>query len=170
LEWLGHNGFEPTLFFFNPNIWPDAEYLKRKEECARYARSLGVEFIDGDYNHAGWLEAVAGLEAEPERGLRCAECFAVRLRATALLAAQRGFKLFTTTLGGSRWKSFTRIVEAGNHAATLVEGTEFWDKDWKKGGLTERRAVLLRENGFYNQSYCGCEFSVRPPQKCSSAL
>jgi predicted adenine nucleotide alpha hydrolase (AANH) superfamily ATPase len=160
LEWLIANDFQPTIFFFNPNIYPESEYLKRKNECVRYARELGVEFIDGDYDHAEWLACVAGLENEPERGLRCAECFATRLRATALLAAERGFDLFTTTLSGSRWKNFAQIVEAGNSAAGHVEGVRFWDKDWKKGGLTERRAILLRENGFYNQTYCGCEFSI----------
>jgi predicted adenine nucleotide alpha hydrolase (AANH) superfamily ATPase len=154
-------GFQPTIFFFNPNIWPDAEYLKRKVECERYAREVDIEFVDGDYNHTAWLARVAGLEAEPERGSRCAECFRVRLSATALLAAEREFDVFTTTLSGSRWKDFAQIVEAGNRAAGLVQGVRFWDKDWKKGGLTERRAVLLRENGFYNQQYCGCEFSIK---------
>jgi predicted adenine nucleotide alpha hydrolase (AANH) superfamily ATPase len=125
------NDFTPTIFFFNPNIWPTVEYTKRKDECIRYARKLGVEFIDGDYNHTEWLVRVAGLENEPERGLRCAGCFRVRLSATALLAAERGFELFTTTLSGSRWKDFGQIVEAGNSAAGLVEGVRFWDKDWK---------------------------------------
>jgi predicted adenine nucleotide alpha hydrolase (AANH) superfamily ATPase len=67
----------------------------------------------------------------------------------------------TTTLMGSRWKSYGQIVEAGHRAASFVEDVRFWDKDWKKGGLTERRKVLLQENGFYNQQYCGCEFSIR---------
>lgn len=160
LEWMLDNGFSPTLFFFNPNIFPDEEYTKRKEECIRYAQQLGVDFIDGDYDHDCWLEKVAGMEDQPERGLRCGVCFGIRLDATARLAAEKGFSVFTTTLAGSRWKSFEQIVEAGNRAA-LTEGIRFWDKDWKKGGLTERRKILLQENGFYNQQYCGCEFSIR---------
>jgi predicted adenine nucleotide alpha hydrolase (AANH) superfamily ATPase len=156
-----NNEFVPTLFFFNPNIYPLEEYLKRKEECVRYAQSSGVELIDGDYEHDRWLEGIAGLEDQPERGSRCAECFSIRLKATALLASQRQISLFTTTLLGSRWKSYGQIVEAGHRAASVVEGVRFWDKDWKKGGLTERRKVLLQEHGFYNQLYCGCEFSIR---------
>jgi predicted adenine nucleotide alpha hydrolase (AANH) superfamily ATPase len=70
---LLNNEFIPTLFFFNPNIHPLEEYLTRKEECVRYAESLGVELIDGDYGHDRWLEGVAGLEDQPERGSRCAE-------------------------------------------------------------------------------------------------
>jgi predicted adenine nucleotide alpha hydrolase (AANH) superfamily ATPase len=160
MEWMLGNGIAPTLFFFNPNIWPADEYLKRKEECIRYAESSGVAFIDGDYGHDRWLEEVAGLEDQPERGLRCAECFRIRLEATARMAAEQRIPLFTTTLTGSRWKSYRQIVEAGHWAASLADGVRFWDKDWKKGGLTERRKVLLQENGFYNQRYCGCEFSI----------
>jgi predicted adenine nucleotide alpha hydrolase (AANH) superfamily ATPase len=156
-----NNGITLTLFFFNPNIYPFDEYLKRKEECIRYAKSLGVEFIDGDYKHARWLEGVAGLEDQPERGLRCVECFKMRLKATAQIASERHIPLFTTTLTGSRWKSYRQIVEAGNWAASFADGIQFWDKDWKKGGLTERRKILLQKNGFYNQQYCGCEFSIR---------
>jgi predicted adenine nucleotide alpha hydrolase (AANH) superfamily ATPase len=161
MEWMLNNGIAPVLYFFNPNIHPFDEYLKRKEECMRYAESLGVAFIDGDYEHDRWLEGVAGLENQPERGSRCAECFRMRLKATAQIASQQHISLFTTTLMGSRWKSYRQIVEAGRWAASFAEGIGFWDKDWKKGGLTERRKMLLQENGFYNQQYCGCEFSIR---------
>ncbi len=162
LEWMLGNGFSPVLFFFNPNIFPAGEYLRRKEECARYARSLEVEWIDGDADHARWLTGVAGLENEPERGARCARCFEIRLQATARLAGETGIPLFTTTLAGSRWKRFDQIVDAGRQAALQVGGgVRFWEKDWKKGGLTERRKALLQENGFYNQQYCGCEFSIK---------
>ena len=161
LEWMLDNDISPTLFFFNPNIYPLDEYLRRKEECARYAEKLGVAFIDGDYDQEAWCAAVAGLEEQPERGERCSLCFRMRLRATALLASERKIRIFTSTLAGSRWKDFGQIVEAGNWAASQADGTEFWDKDWKKGGLTERRKALLHENGFYNQQYCGCRFSIR---------
>ncbi len=156
-----NNTISPTLFFFNPNIYPVEEYQKRKSECIRYAEQQGVDFIDGDYEHDSWLKRISGLENEPERGQRCIQCFKIRLEATALLASEKDFTKFTTTLTGSRWKSFQQIVEAGKHAASLVNGIQFWDKDWKKGGLTERRKILLQDNNFYNQQYCGCEFSIR---------
>ncbi len=159
LEWMLNEGHTPVLYFFNPNIFPAEEYLRRREELARYAQKQGVQVIDGDDAHENWLAAVAGLEDEPERGARCAQCFRHRLAAAAKLAAEEGFSTFTTTLSGSRWKNFSQICEAGHRAAAQHNGLTFWDKDWKKGGLTERRAVLLRENNFYNQTYCGCEFS-----------
>jgi len=161
LEWLAGAGYEPVLFFCNPNIYPAEEYLRRKEELARHAASLGLACVDGDDDHTRWLAAVAGLEEAPERGARCVRCFEIRLGATARVAAERGIRLFTTTLTGSRWKSFEQIAAAGHAAVAATPDTSFWAKDWKKGGLTARRAALLAEHGFYNQTWCGCEFSRR---------
>ncbi len=161
IEWMCNNEVIPILFFFNPNIYPEEEYMKRKAECKKYVHKLGLEFIDGDYDHKLWLEQISGLENEPERGARCCQCFRIRLLTTALLGQKSGIDKFTTTLLGSRWKSREHILSAGNEAASLVDGIEFWDKDWRKGGLTERRKILLAENNFYNQQYCGCEFSIR---------
>ncbi|MDH8701907.1 putative adenine nucleotide alpha hydrolase (AANH) superfamily ATPase [Dysgonomonadaceae bacterium PH5-43] len=161
IEWLLNNNVKPILFFYNPNIFPLEEYERRKNELKRYAISLDIEFIDGDYNHNYWLEQIQGLEAEPERGSRCLECFKIRLLATAKLASLRGITRITTTLASSRWKSLEQISTAGNMATQHFANVEFWDKNWKKGGLSERRQILLNEFKFYNQTYCGCEFSIR---------
>ena len=161
VEWMVAHGVRPTLFYYNPNIWPREEYEIRKAESRRHAESLGLRWVDGDYDHEAWLTAVRGLEGEPERGRRCLECFRLRLTAAALLARQLGLTYFATTLASSRWKSLEQITEAGRAAAAAVEGTAFWERNWRKGGLYERRNQLLRELGFYNQTYCGCEFSKR---------
>ncbi|MCF0166379.1 MAG: epoxyqueuosine reductase QueH [Bacteroidales bacterium] len=160
IEALMDNGITPVIFYSNSNIFPRQEYLVRKEECSRYALKLGLEIIDDDYCHSDWLEGVKGLECEPERGGRCLECFRFRLLRSARFAASRGISVFTTTLASSRWKSLEQINTAGAWAASQVEGTVFWDQNWRKGGLQERRNALLKENGFYNQLYCGCEFSI----------
>ena len=97
VEWMLAQDIRPTLYYFNPNIFPQEEYEIRKSECSRYAQKLGLEIIDGDYDHTAWLSDVAGLEDEPERGKRCLQCFKIRLLATAKLADERGFRLFTTT-------------------------------------------------------------------------
>ena len=161
LEWLLEHTWRPTLFYFNPNIFPQEEYLIRKNECSKYAQRLGVPFIDGDYQHEQWLQCVRGLESQPERGMRCLQCFRLRMEATAQLAHDMNFKLFATTLASSRWKDLSQISEAGNAAAAKYEDVDFYDRNWRKGGLQERRRALLLENGFYNQQYCGCEFSMR---------
>lgn len=161
IEWMLKNSIQPVLFYYNPNIFPLKEYEIRKAECTRYASSLGIEIIDGDYDHNHWLENIEGLENEPERGNRCLQCFKIRMLATAKMAQEKGIERFATTLASSRWKSLEQIAEAGNLSASLYPETTFWEKNWRKDGLSERRNILLKENGFYNQQYCGCEFSMR---------
>lgn len=165
IECMLANGIRPTVFYCNPNIYPAEEYELRKREAIRFVTSQGLDFVDADYDHTRWLCDVAGLENEPERGRRCLRCFTLRLEATAAYAAGHGFRLFTTTLASSRWKSLDQINEAGKIAASHHPGTVFWEQNWRKGGLQERRNQLLKEYGFYNQLYCGCEFSMQRLRK-----
>ena len=165
IECLMQNGITPTIYYCNPNIYPFEEYEIRKEECSRYAKALGLEIIDADYDHDNWLQEIRGLENEPERGGRCLKCFKLRLLRTAQYAAANGFKVITTTLASSRWKSLGQINEAGEWACGQVNEAEsqekvvWWDRNWRKGGLQERRLQILKEYEFYNQLYCGCEYS-----------
>ena len=165
IECLMQNGITPTIYYCNPNIYPFEEYEIRKEECSRYAKALGLEIIDADYDHDNWLQEIRGLENEPERGGRCLKCFKLRLLRTAQYAAANGFKVIATTLASSRWKSLGQINEAGEWACGQVNEAEsqekvvWWDRNWRKGGLQERRLQILKEYEFYNQLYCGCEYS-----------
>lgn len=161
IECMMNHGVTPVIYYCNPNIYPEEEYNIRKNECTRYAQSLGLEIIDADYDHGAWLCRMEGLENEPERGGRCLRCFKMRLVETARYAHEHGFKVITTTLASSRWKSLAQIEEAGHYAETLYPDVTFWAHNWRKGGLQERRNAIIREYGFYNQQYCGCEFSQR---------
>ena len=169
VEWLVQHDVRPTIYYYNPNIWPLEEYEIRKQESKRHAESLGLEWIDGDYDHDAWLEGVCGLEGEPERGRRCEQCFVMRLTATARKAVELDIPYFATTLASSRWKSLDQINRAGLIAEQVVNvqrstfnvQCKFWPQNWRKGGLQERRNQLLKEYNFYNQQYCGCEFSKR---------
>ena len=168
VEWMVAHGIKPTIFYYNPNIWPREEYEIRKNESKRHAESLGLTWIDGDYDHEQWQHDVCGLEGEPERGKRCELCFTLRLTATAQKAQELGIKYFTTTLASSRWKSLEQIERAGHIAEETANAQKepsllctFWAQNWRKGGLYERRNQLLKEFNFYNQQYCGCEFSKR---------
>ncbi|MDR0429790.1 MAG: epoxyqueuosine reductase QueH [Tannerellaceae bacterium] len=164
IEWLLANDIRPIVFYYNPNIYPREEYEIRKSECTRYAQSKGIEIIDGDYDYNHWRESISGLENEPERGKRCLQCFKMRLWATACLANNYGFEQFATTLASSRWKRLDQIAEAGHWAASQFGNVMFWEKNWRKDGLSERRLILLKENDFYNQKYCGCEYSLNVGQ------
>ena len=183
VEWMMANGVRPVIYYFNPNIWPREEYEIRKQESKRHAESLGLQWIDGDYNHEEWLHGVCGLEnaldpegrfqnemaKEPERGRRCERCFTFRLIAAAKKAQELNIPYFTTTLASSRWKSLEQINQAGliaeqtisQHPSPNLASPKYWSQNWRKGGLYERRNQLLKEYNFYNQQYCGCEFSMR---------
>ena len=184
IEAMMQNGITPVIYYCNPNIYPQEEYEIRKNECTRYAQALGLEIVDADYDHENWLCEMKGLENEPERGGRCLKCFKLRLLRTARYARERGIKVITTTLASSRWKSLDQINEAGQWACDqewkgchaplamtcetpLVERIPpddtpviWWNQNWRKGGLQERRNQILKEYDFYNQRYCGCEFSM----------
>ena len=202
LECLRDSGIVPVVFFSNSNIYPRAEYDLRLGEMRRYAETMGVELVEDEYDHEAWLEAVRGLEREPERGARCAACFRFRLGRAARYAASRGLHVLATTLASSRWKDLDQVNAAGISAcsAPLHGGSGlktsfgphrcaslavppltlprvarfsdptaasvpqqadvvFWAQNWRKGGLQERRNEVIREQGFYNQNWCGCEFS-----------
>lgn len=160
VECMLNHGITPVIYYSNPNIFPYEEYHIRKDECRRYADSLNIEMVEDNYDHEGWMAFVKGLENEPERGLRCLRCFKMRLRSTARFAHEHGFSVITTTLASSRWKRLDQINEAGAEAVADYADVSWWDHNWRKGGLTERRAAIIREYGFYNQRYCGCEFSM----------
>ena len=188
VEWLLAHDIKPTIYYFNPNIHPLEEYEIRKNESKRHAESLGIQWIDGDRKtppdlpasggetewgkqHKEWLQAVCGLENEPERGKRCEACFYHRLFYTARMAQELDIPYFATTLASSRWKNLEQVNAAGLKAAEMVnkypkdsivrEPVTFWAQNWRKDGLQERRNQLLEEFNFYNQVYCGCEFSIR---------
>lgn len=160
LECLRESGLAPVVFFSNSNIHPRAEYDLRLAELRRYAARMGVELVEDEYDHGAWLAAVCGLEAEPERGARCAACFRFRLGRAARYAAVRGLPVLATTLASSRWKDLDQVNAAGSDACRGGDVC-FWPQNWRKGGLQERRNEVLREQGFYNQDWCGCEFSKR---------
>ena len=174
VEWLLAHGVKPVIYYYNPNIYPREEYEIRKNESKRHAESLGIRWMDDDelkiknyeLYHSEWRQAICGLENEPERGRRCERCFYMRLYATARKAQELGIGWFATTLASSRWKNLEQINRAGEAAAEKANSQQptadvrFWAQNWRKDGLQERRNALLREYGFYNQQYCGCEFSM----------
>ena len=162
IEIMLQQGITPTVFYSNSNIFPLEEYLHRKDECTRYAQSLGLEIVDDDYGHEDWRSCAAqGLENEPERGARCLACFKYRLLRAARYAPEHGYTALTTTLASSRWKDLAQVDEAGRWACSQVENVTWWGQNWRKGGLQDRRNQLIRELNFYNQQYCGCEYSFR---------
>ena len=126
LEWMVTEGLRPGVFFSNSNIVPFEEYVKRRDELARYVSSFGLEVIDDEYDHAAWLEYVRSRSLSeiegPERGPRCQACFEFRLCRAAEYAVSHGYSILTTTLASSRWKDLRQVNDAGYHAVSSVSG------------------------------------------------
>ncbi|MBE8190064.1 MAG: epoxyqueuosine reductase QueH [Candidatus Thioglobus sp.] len=149
-----------TIFFYNPNIHPQAEYELRKQENIRFAKQLKMDFIDGDYQRDLWFEKTAGQENEPERGARCSTCFDMRFEATAEYASENNFDLISSTLAISRWKDIDQINGCG-HRSGAKFGIPYWDFNWRKKGGSARMLELSKRENFYQQEYCGCVYSLR---------
>ena len=154
VERLLGEGRQVRLFYSNGNIASREEFDKRLDSVKLLARHFGVELEVDPYDHAAYLAAVAGLENEPERGARCAKCFAFNLGRAARRAAELGLP-FATTLTVSPHKNSAVIFAAGG-AYPNFEAIDFKKRD---GFLRSNR--IARELGFYRQKFCGCEFSLR---------
>lgn len=160
-------GLSVTVFFYNPNIYPHREYERRKSEVIRYAQKVQVPFVDADYDEDLWQERTCGHEEEPERGERCRLCFEMRLEKTAAYAVKEGFRVFTTSLGISRWKDLEQVTRAGRHVERLFPGLIYWEHNWRLHGGIERMERISKEENFYRQQYCGCLYSLKDSIKRS---
>jgi len=154
-------GIDLTIFFYNPNIHPRQEYELRKNENIRFAKKLKIPFIDADYDRDTWFKRAKGMEWEPERGKRCSMCFDMRFDRTALYANENGFKIFTSSLGLSRWKDMNQINDCGIKAASRYPNLIYWTYNWRKQGGSERMYEIAKREQFYKQEYCGCVYSLR---------
>ena len=164
LEYLSKY-FEITVFYYNPNITLEPEYRHRVEEQKRLIDAYnaeGVRFpisvVEGDYEPTVFLDAVKGLEREPEGGARCEKCFRLRLSKTAELAKELGTDYFTTTLTISPLKNVPLLNAIGEEMAGAV-GIKWLPTDFKKKNGYKRSVELSAQYDLYRQDYCGCAFS-----------
>ena len=148
-----------TGFFYDPNIHPYSEYYLRLLDVRRSCRMLGIDLIEGEYDVENWLEAVRGLEHEPEKGARCSVCFDRRFEVTAQKASELGESLFTSTLLTSPKKSLRQLQHAGDTLAGKF-GISFVAPDYRKASGTQEQNILAKEDALYRQDYCGCLFGL----------
>ena len=163
LEYLGQY-FNITVFYYNPNIFPESEYTKRILEQQTLIGQMRVKypvsFIAGSYDKDRFYEMAKGLEHVKEGGERCLKCYELRLRESAWIAKSGGFDYFTTTLSISPMKNAAQLNEIGLRLQEEY-GVNYLISDFKKKNGYKRSIQLSKEYGLYRQDYCGCEFSVR---------
>lgn len=166
------NHFNLTVFFYNPNIYPEEEYLKRKKYVVQICEEWKIPVVDMDYDAEKWCKAISGHEEDAEGGERCELCFKFRLAKAAEYAKNNGFHYFGTSLTMGRNKSADIINPIGEAFAKAYK-IKFYAEDWKRGGSPafapsglrrsrqERANKLIKEKGIYRQNYCGCKYSAR---------
>lgn len=163
LEYLSQY-FLITVFYYNPNIYPENEFFKRVEEQQRLIKEMPlanpVGFIEKGYDPREFYEAVKGLEHISEGGERCYECYRLRLKKTAELAKELGFDYFTTTLSISPYKNAQWINQLGEELAEKY-GVRHLTSDFKKKNGYKRSVEISNMYRMYRQNYCGCVFSMK---------
>ena len=167
LEYLS-NYFEITVFYYNPNIFPENEYTKRILEQQTLISDMKVKhpvsFLAGNYDRDRFFQIAEGLEHLREGGERCFKCYELRLEEAAKIAQDAGFDYFTTTLSISPLKNADKLNEIGTRLADKY-GVQYLQSDFKKKNGYKRSIELSNEYGLYRQDYCGCEYSFRDRQK-----
>ncbi|MGE4354323.1 MAG: epoxyqueuosine reductase QueH [Oscillospiraceae bacterium] len=158
--------FDVAVLYFNPNIQPENEYLRRLDTQKQLIAGMcpGTELLEIGWDGVSFNEISTGLEKEPEGGARCTACFSLRLERTAHIAKERGFDFFCTTLTVSPHKDAVRINKIG---FTLAEkyGVRWLPSDFKKREGYKKSIELSKKYGLYRQNYCGCIFSKSPHQQ-----
>jgi len=160
VERLHEEGYEPVLYFCNPNIQPESEYIKRQQATVQLSNLWNLHLILEEPDIDSWNKQIRGLESMPEGSLRCAKCIEFRLRLTAEYAKKNGFQIFSTTLTASPKKNAKLIFEIGENIAREYK-IDYLHRDFKKKNGFSRSVELSRELGLYRQNYCGCIYSIR---------
>ncbi len=156
--------FDVTVLWYNPNLYPEAEYDKRLETQKQLIDAIAEDGVQAKLLVEPWrsedyFSRIKGLENEPEEGKRCLECFKIRLEETARIASERGFEWFCTTLTVSSRKDAVAINAIGREAEAKY-GVKWLPSEFKKREGNHRSIILSEKYGLYRQEYCGCVFSM----------
>ncbi len=156
--------FDVTLLWYNPNLYPEAEFERRYKAQREIIEKMGladkVHILAEGHRSEDYYAKIKGLENEPEGGKRCEQCFRLRLAEAAKIAKLYGYDYFCSTLTVSRHKNAVLINAIGEEIGQEI-GVSWLPSDFKKRGGEDRSVELSEKHGIYRQLYCGCEFSLR---------
>ena len=159
ISYLLENGFEPIVYFCNPNIDSEEEFNKRLDAQRVVCEHFGVELVVDEYNHKCYLERVKGLEFEPEKGKRCDVCIKMRLEKAIKKAYELGVEQVTTSLVISPHKNFEKISEIGQKLSENYIQPKYLSINFRKQDGFLKTNNISKELNIYRQNYCGCEFA-----------
>ncbi len=159
--------FNITIFFYNPNISPESEFIFRLDELKRLLPEIGMadtSIVAPDYNYSEFESIAHGMEDMQEGGRRCYACYRIRLKKTAEYAKENDFDYFTTTLSISPYKNAQWLNEIGLDVGAKL-GVKYLCSDFKKDNGYKRSCELSKEFNLYRQDYCGCIYSKRTTEE-----
>lgn len=157
---LKEAGWDIIAYFFNPNIYPHSEYLKRLDAQKKLCDTLGCELIIEEYATDLYNEIMVGYENHPEGSERCKRCFELRLLKTIQKARELGINNYTTSLPVSPHKNFKVIKNVGNFFSGYFN-IDFLSLDFKKQDGFLKSNLIAKSMNLYRQNYCGCELSMK---------
>lgn len=157
IERIREEGFSVKGLFFNPNIHPYSEYIRRKETAQNVANITDIKIIERKYSVFEWFNLCKEYSHEQEGGTRCKLCYESRLQETFKICLKERFDYFTTTLTISPHKTSSVIFEIGKR----LGGDKFLCLDFKKKEGFKKSVAKAKENNLYRQNYCGCVYSLR---------
>ncbi|MBR1907940.1 epoxyqueuosine reductase QueH [bacterium] len=160
IKFLLENQYLPVVYFYNPNIQPVNDYIKRLDAQKTLCSYFGVELIEEQYEPEVFEDYIKGLETEPERGKRCDKCFELRLNRTAQKAKELNINIFTSSIAISPHKLYPHLKQIGEDAAKKY-AIQFLAVDFKKKDGFLKTNKIANELGLYRQNYCGCKYSFR---------
>ncbi len=163
--------FEITVFYYNPNISPLAEYFHRLDEEKHFLAEAypHIKVVEVGYDNQKFEDMAKGLEDAVEGGERCKKCYRQRLEKSAEYAKQHGFDYFTTTLTVSPYKHSATLNQIGEEVASKF-GTKYLVSDFKKQNGYQHSIELSHKYNLYRQDYCGCRFSKIAREKFKNQL
>jgi hypothetical protein len=159
VSFLKDMGYSVSVYFYNPNIYPQEEYLKRLEAEKILCKHFDCELIIGEYEPNVYYDFVTGLENEPEKGKRCDKCFELRLDKTAQMAKELNIDTFTTSIVISPHKNYEKLTKIGEEIAQRYNLHYFAQNFKKQDGFLKTNQISKSLN-LYRQNYCGCKFAI----------
>ena len=156
IKWLKERGYEIVGLWYNPNIHPCTEFVKRMETVKKLEKIENIKVIYFDtYEPEKWFRAVAFREEKP---VRCQICYSMRLEMAAAVAKKGKFDVFTSTLFYSKYQKRELMVPLAENAARKF-GVKFLNVDFREGW--KEGIEISKAEGLYRQQYCGCLYSEK---------
>lgn len=156
--------FDITIYFYNSNIYPYEEYLKRLDALKEYLKILDdskIKLIVAAYDYEKYDEELKEFKDEKEGGKRCYKCYKMRMEETFKYGEKHHYDYCSTIMSISNRKNAQYINEIGAELQKKYPSIKYLYADFKKADGITINERMNKELNLYHQNYCGCKYSIR---------